>query len=83
MSLCLQLDRFVRDVVESGEFSDASQVHEAALSAMQRERAAQLELLRREIQNGLDSGAPVEIKEIKSFVDQCAEEALDDLSRKA
>ena len=79
VNLTPHLDRFVSALVKKGEFNNASEVHRAALSAMEREReerALRLASLRQEIQHGLDSGAPREIDDIDTFLEECAEEAL-------
>ena len=79
VNLTPKLDRFVKKVVERGEFNNASEVHRAALSAMAREREERelrLTRLRQEIQAGLDSGTPAKIANLDEFLDQCADEAL-------
>ena len=82
VNLTPELDRFVRQVVESGEFNNASEVHRAALAALAREREERelrVARLRQEIQTGLDSGAPVEIGDLDAFMEQCAADALSEL----
>jgi antitoxin ParD1/3/4 len=82
VNLTPQLDRFVNRLVKRGEFNNASEVHRAALSAMAREReerALRLARLRHEIQIGLDSGSPQKISDVDSFIQKCAEEALNEL----
>lgn len=57
VNLTPELDSFVKSQVESGYFNNASEVHRAALAAMakaEEERRERLELLRKEIQIGLD-----------------------------
>ena len=74
-----QLDRFVKEGVESGQFNDANEVHRAALAAMAKERGARglrLVRLRQEIQRGLESGADVEVTDLDVFMDECLDEAL-------
>ncbi len=82
VNLTPELDRFVKEAVESGEFNNASEVHRAALSAMareQEERALRLARLRQEIQAGLDSGSPGEVGDIGGFLEKCADEAANEL----
>ena len=79
VNLTPQLDRFVKEVVESGQFNNASEVHRAALAAMAKEReerGLRLVRLRQEIQRGLDSGAPVEVTGLDAFMDECLDKAL-------
>jgi antitoxin ParD1/3/4 len=79
VNLTPQLDRFVKEVVESGQFNNASEVHRAALAAMAKEREERelrLVRLRQEIQLGLDSGAPVEVTDLDALMDECLDEAL-------
>ena len=86
VNLTPQLDRFVKEVVDSGEFNNASEVHRAALSAMAREREeriVRLHRLRQEIQLGLDSGAPAEIGDLDRFMEQCTEEVRKELNEAA
>lgn len=81
VNLTPELDRFVKKAVESGAFNNASEVHRAALIAMAREeeeRELRLLRLRREIQLGLDSGTPVEISNLETFTDECADDARKD-----
>ncbi len=81
VNLTPELDRFVKKAVESGAFNNASEVHRAALIAMAREeeeRELRLLRLRQEIQLGLDSGAPVEISNLETFMDECADDARKD-----
>lgn len=83
VNLTPKLERFVKKVVDSGEFNNASEVHRAALSAMAREReerALRLRRLRQEIQKGLDSGSPRRITGIDAFMEDCSEEVLKELS---
>ena len=85
VNLTPELDRFVKKAVKSGAFNNASEVHRAALLAMAREeeeRDLRLRRLRKEIQLGLDSGAPVEISDLDTFMDQCAKEARQELRQK-
>ena len=86
VNLTPQLDRFVKQAVERGEFNNASEVHRAALSAMareQEERDLRLAKLRQEIQTGLDSGPPRKLSDIDAFLDACAEEAVSELRLKS
>ncbi len=78
ISLTPQLERFVQEAVDSGEFDSASEVHRAAIAAMARERqerALRLQRLRQEIQLGMDSGSSVEMASIESFLEDCWNEA--------
>jgi len=82
VNLTPELDRFVKEAVATGQFNSASEVHRAALSAMareQEERALRLARLRQEIQSGLDSGSPVEVGDIDTFLEKCADEASREL----
>jgi antitoxin ParD1/3/4 len=82
VNLTPELERFVKEAVETGAFKSASEVHRAALSAMAREheeRALHLARLRQEIQAGLDSGAPAEMGNVDTFLETCADEALSEL----
>ncbi|MBE7498778.1 MAG: type II toxin-antitoxin system ParD family antitoxin [Verrucomicrobiales bacterium] len=82
VNLTPELDRFVKQAVETGAFKSASEVHRAALSAMSRqqeERALRLARLRQEIQAGLNSGSPVEVGDLDSFLEKCAAEASSEL----
>jgi antitoxin ParD1/3/4 len=59
INLTPQLEELVRQKVASGHYSSASEVVREALRLMQREdqmQAAKLAQLRREIQDGLESG---------------------------
>ena len=61
VNLTPQLEEMVRSKVESGLYTSASEVVREALrlmNAQDRMREAQLEQLRRDIRDGLDSGAP-------------------------
>lgn len=85
VNLTRELDRFVKKAVKSGAFNNASEVHRAALAAMAREeeeRDLRLQRLRHEIQVGLDSGAPREISDLDAFMDECADEARKELTKK-
>lgn len=60
VNLTPQLDEMVRAKVDSGQYGSASEVVREALRLMQERdevRQARLEALRRDIQQGLDSGA--------------------------
>ena len=85
VNLTPELDRFVKKVVKSGAFNNASEVHRAALLAMAREeeeRDLRLRRLRREIQVGLDSGPPIAVSDLATFMDQCAKEVRRELRPK-
>lgn len=54
-------ERFVRDLVASGRYASASEVMRDGLRLVEEReqmRAAKLDALRRDIREGLDSGAP-------------------------
>lgn len=61
VNLTPQLEELVRRKVDSGLYNSASEVVREALRLMEeqdRVKAARLEQLRREVRDGLDSGAP-------------------------
>ncbi len=71
VSLTPQLEEMVRNKVESGLYSSASEVMREALRLLEerdRLHALRLEELRAEIQKGVDSGAPtpLDVKAIKA-----------------
>lgn len=85
VDLTPELDEFVRKQVAGGEFRDESEVHRAALAQMARceqERELRLQLLRREIQDGIDDldrdGGGVVINEtgLDALMDDCLDRAL-------
>jgi len=85
VNLTPELDRFVKKAIKSGAFNNASEVHRAALLAMAREeeeRELRLRRLRREIQLGLDSGTPIEIPDLDTFMKECADDARKELRAK-
>lgn len=49
------------------------------MSREQEERALRLARLRQEIQAGLNSGSPVEVGDLDSFLAKCADEASKEL----
>lgn len=64
-------DRFVKELVESGRYASASEVVRDGLRLMEEReqvRAAKLDALRREIQDGIDSGPaePLDMDAIKA-----------------
>jgi antitoxin ParD1/3/4 len=64
-------ERFVKELVESGRYASASEVVRDGLRLMEEReqvRAAKLEALRREIQDGIDSGPtePLDMDAIKT-----------------
>ncbi|MGH2541454.1 MAG: type II toxin-antitoxin system ParD family antitoxin [Ardenticatenaceae bacterium] len=67
VSLTPQLEKFVKQKVESGMYGSASEVIREALRFME-ERERRLEELRGEIQKGLDSGPSelLDMQEIKA-----------------
>ena len=63
VSLTPELERFIREKVDSGRYHSSSEVVREALRLLEeRERLRELRLeeLRREIQKGIDSGEPVD-----------------------
>jgi len=61
VNLTPQLEKLVRQKVESGRYNSASEVVREALRLMEMQNelhALQLERLRRDIRQGLESGAP-------------------------
>ena len=90
VNLTATLDTFVKTLVSQGHYNNASEVHRSALAAMARreeERHARMELLRREIQLGIDdmdAGRALKIasaKGVTSMLDGCLEKALRRLAR--
>lgn len=67
VSLTPHLEEFVKQKVESGRYTSASEVVREALRLLE-ERDRQLDALRREIQKGLDSGpaVPMDFDDIKA-----------------
>ncbi|MGQ0532145.1 MAG: type II toxin-antitoxin system ParD family antitoxin [Caulobacteraceae bacterium] len=64
------LDRFVAELVASGQFQNASEVVRAGLRALKAEQqahAAKVEALRAAIQEGIDSGPAIPIDNIDEF----------------
>jgi antitoxin ParD1/3/4 len=79
------LEDFVKTQVALGHFNNASEVHRAALAAMARReegRQLHLELLRREIQRGIDdveagrSARIASAKGLAAMLDGCLEKAV-------
>jgi antitoxin ParD1/3/4 len=71
------LDRFVGELIASGQYQNASEVMRAGLRALKAEedaRAAKLKALRAAIQEGIDSGPGIEIDDIDAFFDQMMDE---------
>ena len=63
VSLTPELERFIREKVDSGRYHSSSEVVREALRLLEeRERLRELRIeeLRREIQKGIDSGEPVD-----------------------
>ncbi len=70
VSLTPELDRFVREAVVGGRYQSSSEVVREALRLLhdrQQRDALKLDLLRAEIQRGIDSGAatPLDMTSIK------------------
>jgi antitoxin ParD1/3/4 len=64
VSLTEELEQFVRDLVDSGRYRSASEVVRAGLRLLQDQeklRAVKLDELRKEVQQGLDSGSAGEL----------------------
>lgn len=77
INLTPALDAFVAELVESGQFQNASEVVRAglrALKAEQAERGAKIEALRAAIQEGIDSGPGVAIEDVDAFFDRMMDE---------
>jgi antitoxin ParD1/3/4 len=63
----VHFERFIKQQVESGRYSSASEVVRDALRLLEEQedwRAAQLEVLRRQIQAGVESGPGVPATEV-------------------
>jgi len=77
ISLTDALDAFVAERVASGAYQNASEVVRAGLRALQAEeaqRAAKLEALRAAIQEGIDSGPPIEIEDVSAWLAEISAE---------
>lgn len=73
VSLTPHLEAFIHQTVSSGRYQSASEVVRTALRLLEereRENAARLECLRREIQKGLDSGPPTPL-DIDELLREC------------
>ncbi len=58
VNITAELDLFVKEQIQGGNFNNASEVHRAALASMRRaeeERQVRLARLRNEVQKGIDS----------------------------
>jgi antitoxin ParD1/3/4 len=67
VSLTPELERFIRERVDSGRYHSSSEVVREALRLLEEReqlRALRLEELRREIQRGVDSGPAVDGEEV-------------------
>ena len=67
LSLTPELERIVREQVESGRYRSSGEVVREALLLLEereRARAQREEELRREIQKGIDSGPPIPAEEV-------------------
>jgi antitoxin ParD1/3/4 len=67
------LDRFVAELVASGQYQNASEVVRAGLRLLKAEeetRARKLAALNAAIQEGIDSGPGIEIEDIDAFFDE-------------
>lgn len=76
VSLTPHLEAFIHETVNAGRYQSASEVVRTALRLLEdqeRQKAAALELLRQEIQKGIDSGpaAPLDIEEL---IEKCRKE---------
>ena len=79
VNLTNELESFVKKQVASGFYNNASEVHRAALASMaqrEEERQLKLELLRREIQLGIDDVEAGRIADIQD--DESLHSMLDD-----
>jgi antitoxin ParD1/3/4 len=73
VSLTPHLEDFIRQTVNAGRYQSASEVVRTALRLLEeseQERAAKVELLRQEIQKGLDSG-PATPLDIDALLQEC------------
>lgn len=71
VSLTPELDRFVREAVVGGRYQSSSEVVRDALRLLQdrqRHDALELDILRAEMQRGIDSGpaTPLDMRSIKT-----------------
>jgi antitoxin ParD1/3/4 len=86
ISLTSQQDAFIEEMVRSGEYQNASEAVRDALRALQQRReedALKLEILRREIQKGIDdleSGAYTDVadEDLDAFLDGLVDEPTRD-----
>ena len=77
VNLTATLDQFVEDQVRTGAFQNASEVARAGLRSLKAEqdlRAAKIAALNAAIQEGIDSGPPVEIDDVGAWLDGIAAE---------
>jgi antitoxin ParD1/3/4 len=80
------LDAFVTQRVASGSYQNASEVVRAGLRALKAEeeaRAAKLERLRAAVQQGVDSGPPIEIDDVGTWLDEIDAEVESELAAEA
>lgn len=73
INLTPALDAYVAELVESGQFQNASEVLRAGLRALKAEQAAhaaKVEALRAAIQEGIDSGPAVPVEDISAWLDE-------------
>ena len=82
VSLSPDLERFTRQLVESGRYGSASDVVRSGLRLLE-EREAETEELRRLVQEGLDSGPPVSMtrEEMRAMVGQRMDELRAEVER--
>ncbi len=77
INLTDELDEFVSAQVKSGQYQNASEVMRAGLRllyAQAEERAFKLAALNAAIQEGIDSGPPIEIEDVSAWLDEIAAE---------
>jgi antitoxin ParD1/3/4 len=82
VSLTPQLEKLVREKVESGMYNNASEVIREGLRLIE-ERDRKLAWLRAEIQKGLDeikAGDYVEVDDLNEFFDQIDREVAEELA---
>lgn len=82
VSLTPRLERFTRSLVESGRYRSASEVLREALRLLE-DREVQTSELRRQVQEGLNSGDPVQMTadDIRDMIGQRAAQLRGEVER--